>query len=81
MGRNEVMRRSLVKALNKQKIQNAICEIISHKKSIGKVASECEISVWEILDLLKERNVDWTNYKDDDIEKDFNLTKRYLILH
>mgnify|MGYP001571125317 CR=1 FL=1 len=73
--RSEVIRRLLFNAIKEWKIQNALNEIINHRVSIGKAAQECDISIWVLLDLLKERNIDWTNYGKEDLEKDLSLIK------
>ncbi len=52
------------------KIKNVQEEIIIHRKSIGKAAEEFCMSKWEILDLVKQRNIDWTNYRKKDLKKD-----------
>ena len=55
------------------KIENAIKEVSQHKKSIGKASVECSLSLWEMLNLLKEKNVNWTNYSKEDLEKDLEM--------
>lgn len=71
--RSEAIRRLLDKALHEWKIENAIERLREHKISIGKAAEECGISLWEMLDLAKEKNVDWTGYSQKDLEKDMTL--------
>lgn len=44
-----------------------------HKISIGKAAEECGLYLWEMLDFLKENNIDWTNYSKEDLEKDLGV--------
>ncbi len=73
--RSEVVRRLLSKALDEWKIENAIEHIREHKLSVGKAAEECGLSLWELLDLLKQKNVDWTGYSQKDLEKDLALLK------
>ena len=73
--RSEVIRRLLVSAVKEWKIQNAIGNIATHKISIGKAAAECDISIWDMLDLLKEKNIDWIGYSKEDLEKDLALIK------
>ena len=68
--RSEVIRRLLVEAIKGWKIENALKEISEHRMSIGKAAEECKISIWEMLDFVKRKNVDWTGYSDDDLKRD-----------
>jgi len=71
--RSEVIRRLLVLALKEWRIQNALENISQHKTSIGKAAEECEISIWELLERLKEKNIDWTGYTDEDLKNDLKI--------
>ncbi len=73
--RSEVVRRLLVEAVKSWKIQNAMGEIMAGKISIGKAAEECEISIWEMVSLLKEKNINWTGYGEEDIRQDLEILK------
>ncbi len=73
--RSEAIRRLLADAVKDWKIQNAINDITLHKISIGKAAEECSISIWVMLELLKEKNINWTGYGKEDIEKDLSFIK------
>ena len=71
--RSEAIRRLLVKAVNSWRLQNAIEKIREHKVSIGKAAEQCGISLWEMLDIVKESNIDWTGYSKEDLERDLKV--------
>ena len=71
--RSEVVRRLLDKALKEWKLENALELLKEHKVSVGKAAEECDLSLWEMLDILKQKNVDWTAYSQKDLEKDLAL--------
>ena len=71
--RSEAIRRLLAKAVSSWKIQNALQQLRGHKISIGKAAEECEVSLWEMLDLVKENNIDWTAYSKEDLERDIKV--------
>lgn len=71
--RSEAIRRLLAKAVNSWKIQNALEKIREHKISIGKAAEECEIFVWEMLDIVRENGIDWTAYSKEDLERDIKV--------
>ena len=73
--RSEAIRRLLVEAIKEFKVKNALENISSHKTSIGKAAKDCGVSLWEILDLVKEKNIDWTGYSKEDIENDLTMLK------
>lgn len=71
--RSEAIRRLLAKAVNSWKMQNVIKKIREHKISIGKAAEECNVSIWEMLDILKENNINWTGYSKEDLERDLEF--------
>lgn len=71
--RSEAIRRLLAKAVNYWKLQNALDKLRQHKTSIGKAAEECGIMVWEMLDITKENNIDWTHYSKEDLERDLKV--------
>ncbi|MBI2655089.1 UPF0175 family protein [Candidatus Woesearchaeota archaeon] len=71
--RSEAIRRLLAKAVSSWKIQNALQQLREHKISIGKAAEECEVSLWEMIDFVKENNIDWTAYSKEDLERDIKV--------
>ena len=72
-GRSEAIRRLLAKAVNSWKVQKAVEKLRVHKISIGKAAEECELSLWEMIDIAKEGNIDWTAYSKEDLERDLKV--------
>ncbi len=70
--RSEVIRRLLASAVKEWKIQNALENIAAHKTSIGKAAEEINLSIADLIYLIKEKNIDWTDYSDDDLKKDIS---------
>ena len=71
--RSEAIRRLLAKAVNSWKMHNMLEKMMEHKISIGKAAEECGLLMWEMLDILKENNVDWTRYSKEDLERDIRI--------
>jgi|SRR3989338_2827145 len=71
--RSEAIRRLLAKAVSSWKVQNALERLREHKISIGKAAKECEISLWEMLDIARGSNIDWTGYSKEDLEMDIEI--------
>ena len=71
--RSEAIRRLLAKAVNSWKIQNVLEKLRMHKVSIGKAAEECELSLWEMIDIAKENGIDWTGYSKQDLERDLKV--------
>lgn len=69
------VRKLLASAIAEWKIKNALENLSLHKISIGKAAQECGISIWEMIELAKEKNVNWTGYTKEDLEKELRLLK------
>ena len=73
--RSEIIRRLLDKAIKELKAENALELLSAHKISLGKAAEEIGISIWEMLDLVKERRIDWVGLTPEAIEKDLEIIK------
>ena len=73
--RSEAIRRLLVSSLHEEKVRSTLEQLVNHKISVGKAAEECGVSLWEMLDLLKQKNIDWTGYSEEDLEMDLKLLK------
>ena len=71
--RSEVLRRLLVKALQEWKVENALERLKEKKISIGRAAKEAEISLAEMLDLVRDRKIDWVGYSDEDLKRDLEI--------
>ncbi|MEK6811656.1 MAG: UPF0175 family protein [Nanoarchaeota archaeon] len=71
--RSEVVRRLLAVAIKNWKIDNFLSEIREHKISVGKAAEECGISIWEMLEILKDKNIDWVGYNEEDLKRDLSI--------
>lgn len=70
--RSESIRRLLAEAMQSWKIKDTLDKLQQHRISIGKASKECGISLWEMLDLVRKHNIDWTEYSKEDLEKDLN---------
>ena len=73
--KSEAIRRLLAQSIKEWKIKNALGDIALHNLSVGKAAKECDVSLWEMLELVKENNIDWTGYSKEDLEKELKLLK------
>lgn len=40
------------------------------KISIGKAAEECGLSLWEMLEVVKAKQINWTGYSQEELEHD-----------
>ena len=66
--------------LKEWRIQNALEQLTAHKISLGKAAEEAGISIWEMLDIVKEKKIDWIGLTPEDIEKDLEIIKKMKII-
>ena len=71
--RSEAVRRLLARAVSSWKVQNVLEKLREHKISIGKAAEECQISLWEMFDIVKENDINWTAYSKEDLERDIKV--------
>lgn len=74
---SSLIRRLLKKSINEEKIEIAVKMYIDEKISLGKAAELAGISIWEMLDELKRRNIA-LKYKISDAELELNkILKKY----
>lgn len=72
-----IIRKLLWKSVSHEKLEIALKEYLSNKISLGKAAKNAGISIWEMLDELKSRNVT-LNYKLSEAELEIEkLLKKY----
>jgi len=74
--RSEIIRRLLYKAIQDWKIENALERLSAHKITLGRAAEEAGISRWEMMDIVKERKIDWLGLTLEDIEEDIKSAKK-----
>jgi predicted HTH domain antitoxin len=74
---SSLIRRLLWRSINEEKTDFAIKEYLNEKISMGKAAEIAGISIWEILDELKKRNIT-LKYKISEAQCEIeNLLKKY----
>jgi predicted HTH domain antitoxin len=74
---SSLIRRLLKKSINEEKIELAVKMYIDEKISLGKASELAGISIWEMLDELKRRNIA-LKYKISDAELELNkILKKY----
>lgn len=67
------IRKLLTRALEEQKLKIILEKLSSHKISIGKAAEELDVSIWEMVDMAKEDNIDWVRYNEKELEHDLRV--------
>ena len=74
---SSLIRRLLWRSINEEKTDFAIKEYLNEKISMGKAAEIAGISIWEMLDELKKRNIT-LKYKISEAQSEIeNLLKKY----
>lgn len=57
------------------RIESALKQLRAGKISTGKAAEQCGLSLWEMLEILKYHQIDWTNYSRKSMKKDLAVLK------
>jgi len=68
-----VIRKLLVKAIAEWKKENALEELRKGIISVGKAAEKAEIAIWDMVELAKEEKIDWTQYSEEELERDIKI--------
>jgi len=68
-----VIRRLLARALEEEKFKATLERLSQHKISIGKAAEILNISMWEIIEITKENDIDWTRFDKEELEHDLKI--------
>ncbi|MBS3099940.1 UPF0175 family protein [Candidatus Pacearchaeota archaeon] len=68
-----VMRRLLAKALEEEKFKSTLEALSLNKISIGKAARILNVSIWEMLVIAKEDDINWTGYDKKELEHDLKI--------
>ena len=76
IGRTIAFRKILDKGIKEIRIEHALERLVAHKITLGKAAEESGISLWEMLDIVREKNIDWIGLTPEDIEKDLEIAKK-----
>lgn len=77
VGQSSYIRKLLWKSVNQEKLEYALKEYLDDKISIGKAAEIAGISIWEMIDELKRRNIA-LKYKLSEAELEIDkILKRY----
>ena len=69
--RSEAIRRLLAQAVTEWKVKDSLEELRERKITVGEAANLAELPLWKMIDLAKSENIDWIEYKMDDLERDF----------
>lgn len=67
------IRKLLTNAMKEWVIKETLEDLNSHKISIGQAAKKMGLDLWDMLDLAKKHNIDWTGYTKEDLERDLKI--------
>lgn len=76
IGKTIALRKILGRGLKEIKLEYALQRLAEHKISLGKASEEAGLSLWEMLDTVKEKKIDWIGLTPEDIEKDLEIIKK-----
>ena len=77
LDRSSLIRRLLADAVEQRRILKALKLYKENKISIGKAATIAKLSIWEILDLIKEKGLHF-NYESIELSEDLKPLRRKL---
>lgn len=69
------MRKLLAKAIKEWRKETSLENLRNHKFSIGQAAEFAGLNLWEMLDLAKKSNIDWTGYDKEDLKRELMFLK------
>lgn len=76
IGRTIALRKILDRGLKEIKLEYTLQRLAEHKISLGKASEEAGLSLWEMLDIVKEKKIDWVGLTPEDIERDLEIIKK-----
>ena len=71
-----VIRRLLARALEEEKFKATLEKLSQHKISIGKAARILNSSIWEIIEIAKENNINWARFDKEELEHDLKIIRK-----
>ncbi len=70
-----VVRKFLTESAKNWKTKKVLERLNSHEISIGQAAELLGVSLWDMMDLVKKHNIDWTGYDEEDLERTLSILK------
>jgi len=77
IGRAIALRKIIDRGLQEARLEYALEKLAAHKITLGKAAEDSGISIWEMLDIVKERKIDWIGLTPEGVEKDLEIALKF----
>src|SRR3989344_9194408 len=77
LGVTIALRRLLEKGLRETKLEHALDLYVKGKVTLGKAAEIAGLSLWEILDIVREKKIPM-HYTPEDVEKDLEIVRKII---
>ncbi|MEK6915303.1 MAG: UPF0175 family protein [Nanoarchaeota archaeon] len=74
IGLSIAMRKILEIGLKEARIKDALERLREHSVTLGRAAEIAGISIWEMMDIVKEKKIDWIGLTPEDIDKDLEIS-------
>lgn len=58
------------------KTEEVLKRLSEHKITLRKAAKEIGVSIWEMLDIVKEKKIDWLGLTPEDIKYDIEVAEK-----
>ena len=76
IGRTIALRKILDKGLKEFRLEYALEQLASHNVTLGRAAELAGISIWEMLDIVKKKKIDWIGLTPEAVEKDLEIAMK-----
>ena len=76
IGMSIAMRKILEMGIKEARLKDALEKLREHKITLGKAAELAAVSIWEMMDIVKEKKIDWLGITSEDIDRDFEIAMK-----
>ena len=76
IGLSIAMRKILEIGLKEARLKDALEKLREHSITLGRAAELAGISIWEMIDIVKEKRIDWLGLTPEDIDRDLEIIKK-----
>lgn len=76
IGMSIAMRKVIDRGIKEIRLEYALEKLREHSITLGKAAELAGISIWEMMDIVKEKRIDWLGLTPEDIDRDLEIIKR-----
>lgn len=76
IGMSIAMRKIIEIGLKEAHLKDALEKLRGHTITIGRAAEIAGISIWEMMDIVKEKKIDWVGLTPEAVDRDFETAMK-----